>query len=187
MEYAYDTADGLDQMLADFGDAMHIDSVEDEPTTDAKAFYALLAASNDPHHSYTSVALLTVVARLMAVKSQYNLPIECINKLLDLFGDVLPENHKMPKTLYECQYLLRGLKMPYIKIDGCTNNCMIYYKQDENKDKCDFYGESRYVVTEPAHQGHKQKLIPRRVLHYLPLIPRLQRLFMEPNTTKHMR
>ena len=42
MEYAYDTADGLDQMLVDFGDAMHTDSVEDEPTADAKAFYALL-------------------------------------------------------------------------------------------------------------------------------------------------
>jgi hypothetical protein len=109
MEYAYDTADGLYQ-LADFGDAMHTDSVEDEPTADAKAFYALLAASKEPLHSYTSVALLTVVAHLMAVKSQYNLPIECINKLLDLFGDVLPENYKMPKTLYECQCLLCGLK-----------------------------------------------------------------------------
>jgi hypothetical protein len=102
MKYVYNTADGLDQMLADFGDAMHTDSVEDEPTADAKAFDALLAASKEPLHSYTSVALLIVVARLMAVKSQYNLPIECINKLLDLFGDVLPQNHKMPKSLYEC-------------------------------------------------------------------------------------
>ena len=53
MEYAYDTVDGLDQMLANFGDAMHTDSVEGEPTTDAKAFYALLAASKEPLHSYT--------------------------------------------------------------------------------------------------------------------------------------
>jgi hypothetical protein len=35
-------------MLADFGDAMHTYSVEDEPTADAKAFYALLAASKEP-------------------------------------------------------------------------------------------------------------------------------------------
>lgn len=102
MEYAYDTADGLDQMLADLGDAMHTESAEDEPTSDAKAFYALLSASKEPLHNYTSVAQLTAVTRLVAIKSQHNLSIECINKLLNLFGDVLPVYHKMPKSLYEC-------------------------------------------------------------------------------------
>jgi len=49
----------------------------------------------------------------------------------------------MPKTLYECMSLLKGLKMPYVKIDACENNCMIYYgPEDENKEKCDFFGES---------------------------------------------
>jgi len=45
LEHEHDnqTADGLDEMLADFGDAMH--SVEEEPTADAKAFYDMLAAS----------------------------------------------------------------------------------------------------------------------------------------------
>jgi hypothetical protein len=28
--------------------------------------------------------------------------------------------------------------MPYVKIDVCVNNCMIYYKQDKLKEKCDF-------------------------------------------------
>jgi len=33
--------------------------------------------------------------------------------------------------------------MPYVKIDACENNCMIYYgPEDENKEKCDFFGES---------------------------------------------
>jgi len=82
LEHEHDnqTADGLDEMLADFGDAMH--SVEEEPTADAKAFYDMLAASKERLHSFTSVAQLTAVARLMAIKSQYNLSAECINKLL---------------------------------------------------------------------------------------------------------
>jgi hypothetical protein len=69
LEYEYDNhiADCLDEMLADFGDAMH--SVDEEPTTDAKAFYAMLAASKEWLHSFTSVAQLTAVARLMAIKS----------------------------------------------------------------------------------------------------------------------
>ena len=39
LEHEYDnqTADGLDEMLADFGDAIH--SVDEEPTADVKAFY----------------------------------------------------------------------------------------------------------------------------------------------------
>jgi hypothetical protein len=67
----------------------------------------MLSASKEPLHHLTSVARLTAVARLMAIKSQHSLSMECINKLLNLFDDVLPENHRMPKTLYECQYLLR--------------------------------------------------------------------------------
>jgi hypothetical protein len=55
----------------------------------------------------------------------------------------------------------------------------------KKKEKCDFCGESRYVVVEPS-QGHKRKPIPRKVLRYLPIIPRLQRLYMQPKTTKHM-
>ena len=124
----------------------------------------------------------------MAIKSQHNLSVECIDKLLGLFDDVLPENHKMPKNLYECKRLLSGLKMPYVKIDACVNNCMIYYKQDENKEKCDFCEEIRYVaVEEPTHRGRKRKPIARKVLCYLPFIPRLQWQCMEPKTAKHMR
>ena len=162
LQHAYSTVDGLDEMLADFGDAMHTENLEDEPAADAKAFYAMLSASKEPLHNLTSVARLTAVARLMAIKSQHSLSMECINKLLNLFDDVLPENHKMPKTLYECQYLLRGLKMPYVKIDACINNCMIYYKEDANYEKCDFCEESRYVVVEATNQGHKRKPIALR-------------------------
>jgi hypothetical protein len=84
----------------------------------------------------------------MAIKSQHNLSVECIDNMLRLFGDVLTEGHKIPRNLYECKCLLNGLKMSYVKIDACINNCMIYYKQDEHKDRCDFCNESCYVVTE---------------------------------------
>jgi hypothetical protein len=39
LEDAFTIADGLDEMLAELGDAMHTNSVEEEPTPDAKAFY----------------------------------------------------------------------------------------------------------------------------------------------------
>jgi hypothetical protein len=155
LEQIYNTADGLDEMLADFGGAMDIDSLEEEPTADAKAFYAMLAASKEPLHNFTSVSQLTAVARLMAIKSQHNLSGECMKSLLMLFGDVLPENHKMLNNLYECKHLLSGLKMPYVKIDACINNCMIYYKENEHKEKCDVCEESHYVVAIAVNHGCK--------------------------------
>jgi hypothetical protein len=129
----FTTANGLDEMLAELGDAIHTNSVEEEPAPNAKVFYDMLSASKEPLHNFTHVSRLTAVARLMAITSQHNLTGECINNLLRLFGDVLPANHKMSSNLYECKSLLKGLKMPYVKIDICVNNCMIYYKKDERK------------------------------------------------------
>jgi hypothetical protein len=67
------TTDGLDEMLGELGDAMHTDNEEEEPTLDAKVFYAMLSASKEPLHNFTHVLQLTAVARLMTIKSQHNL------------------------------------------------------------------------------------------------------------------
>jgi hypothetical protein len=62
-ELSIDNIDGLDEMLGDLGDTMHTESVEEEPTENAKAFYAMLDASQEPLHSFTSASRLTTVAR----------------------------------------------------------------------------------------------------------------------------
>lgn len=64
---------------------------------------------------------------------------------------------------------------------------MIYYKEDALKEKCDICNENRYVAIEEEHKGRKRKPVPRKVMRYLPFIPRLQRMYMEPGTAKHMR
>lgn len=69
--------------------------------------------------------------------------------------------------------------MPYVKIDVCYNNCMLYWKDNEHKDKCDLCDTSRYEV------GHNK--VPRKVLRYLPIIDRLQRLYAYEETAKLMR
>jgi hypothetical protein len=50
----------------------------------------------------------------------------CYKELLNLISDVLPENHKMPKDMYQSKTLLSGLGMDYEKIDVCENNCMLF-------------------------------------------------------------
>jgi hypothetical protein len=50
--------------------------------------------------------------------------------ILNLIGDILPANHKMPKDVYQSRKLLSGLGMDYKKIDVCPNNCMLFWKND---------------------------------------------------------
>jgi len=75
--------------------------------------------------------------------------------------------------------MLDGLGMPYVKIDVCYNNCMLFYGDNKNKDKCDFYNANRY------EEGRNK--VARKVLRYLPITDRLQRLYTHEETAKLMR
>lgn len=119
---------------ADLGDAKHASSVEEEPTADAKAFSAMSLAAQEPLHHCTSVPRLTAVAHLMAFKSKNNLSTECIDAVLSLLDDMLPENHKMPKTVNECNSLLSSLQVPH---GACVNNCMVCNQLGQIKEECD--------------------------------------------------
>jgi rubredoxin len=180
--------DPLADMLADIiGSGTHFNDVETEPTAYAKEFYKMISTAEEVVHDHTQVSRLAAVTRLMGIKSQHNLPADCVNSILGLLGDMLPKGHKMPASFYECKNMLRALKMPYMKIDVCTNNCMLYYKQDENKDKCDICGESRYEAIAEENSGIKYTRIPRKVMRYLPITARLQRMYLSAELAKHMR
>lgn len=56
---------------------------------------------------------------------------------------------------------------------------MLYYKDNENKEKCDVCGTFRY------EEGPSR--VPRKVLWYLLIADRLQRLYAHVETAKSMR
>jgi uncharacterized protein YihD (DUF1040 family) len=59
------------------------------------------------------VTVLVFVTRLMAIKSKFAFSNNCYKELLNLISDVLMENHKMPKDMYQSKNLLFGLGMDY--------------------------------------------------------------------------
>ncbi|XP_071741395.1 uncharacterized protein [Rutidosis leptorrhynchoides] len=104
----------------------------------------------------------------------------------------------IPKSLYELRKMIRDLGLGYEKIDACPNDCMLYWKENKDKIKCDVCQTSRYKqinndsenesTTEADNDGdYKAKKVGAKVLHYFPLIPRLQRLFMSSKTAGSMR
>ena len=160
---------------------------EDPATPEVQKFFELLKAAEEPLHEHTKVTVLVFVTRLMAIKSKFAFSNNCYKELLNLISDVLPENHKMPKDMYQSKKLLSGLGMDYEKIDVCENNCMLFWKETAGEKKCTVCGERRFVEVENDDGLTVTTKIARKQLRYMPLIPRLKRLFISKNTARHMR
>ena len=86
---------------------------------------------------------LSVVTRLMNLKSQFNISAAGYDTLMRLIGDLLPENSKIPKNFNESKKMLSSLGMPYEKIDACYNGCMLFRKEHKDKLTCDKCNEPR--------------------------------------------
>jgi hypothetical protein len=82
-------------------------------------------------HDDTTVTVLQVVTRLMAMKAKYNFSNNCYNDTINLIIYLIPSNHKMPKDLYQSKKIVSSLGMKYKKIDVCEDNCMLFSKEYE--------------------------------------------------------
>ncbi|KAL0356158.1 UNVERIFIED_CONTAM: hypothetical protein Sradi_4062700 [Sesamum radiatum] len=80
--------------------------------------------------------------------------------------------------------MIRDLGLPVEKIHACKNGCMLYWKDDIDMEYCKFCGDPRYKATRDRNPRRKKS--PYAVLRYLPLTPRLQRLYASPATVEHM-
>lgn len=176
--------DRMDEMLVDAIAAEGVFPGE-EPTHDAKEFYRMLVEADTPLHEKTTQTRLSTIARLMTIKTQHNLPEACYNETMALIHDILEDDvaKQLPVNFHRSKKLVHSLAMPYVKIHACPKNCMIYYKENENKEKCTICNEPRY---EETTTGNKSRKVPRKVLRYLPITPRLQHLYMSQSTAKHM-
>jgi hypothetical protein len=72
-----------------------------EPT--AKAFYDMFDVAQKPLHDQTKVSQLDAIRRVMAFKSQYSMSRDAFDGLLTVIGSLLPDDHVLPKSMYEAQ------------------------------------------------------------------------------------
>ncbi|PKA53129.1 hypothetical protein AXF42_Ash009859 [Apostasia shenzhenica] len=106
---------------------------------------------------------------------------QAFDRMISIIKSFLPSSEKLPSNYYETKKLMKGLGLAYEKIDACSNNCMIYYGSQVNDMQCSICNFPRYKP-----QVGKGKLVPHKVLRYLPLTPRLQRLYMSSHTAEYM-
>jgi hypothetical protein len=123
----------------------------------------------------------------MAMKSKYNFLNQCYNDIVKLIIDLIATKHNMPKDLYQSKKIVSGLDMNYEKIDVCEKNCMLFWKEHKDDTECMHCGRSRYVKVRNKDGVSVTTKVATKQLRYIPITPRLKRLFLSEETTKQMR
>ncbi|KAI5339109.1 hypothetical protein L3X38_018381 [Prunus dulcis] len=140
-------------------------------------------ANQELYPGWESFSVLTAIVELMHGKIKYRMSNLCFDYFLGVFKRMLPTDNCLPKDHKHAQKVLHGLGLGYEKIHACKNNCMLFYKEHETLDTCPICNESRFKMT----SQNRTTKIPQKVMRYLPLKPRLQRLYMSMHTATDMR
>ncbi|BBN68084.1 hypothetical protein Prudu_274S000500 [Prunus dulcis] len=129
-------------------------------------------ANQELYPGCESFSVLTAIVELMHGKIKYRMSnLECFRRTI------------VCRKIINTQKVLNGLGLGYEKIHACKNNCMLFYKEHETLDTCLICNESRFKMT----SQNRTTKIPQKVMRYLPLKPRLQRLYMSTHTATDMR
>ena len=177
-EMAQDIDGEMDQDI-DCGMDQDTDSeMDQDPNQTAEAFYALLRQSDVLlWDGFEKASKLSTTARLLNWKSDCNVSDSAYDKLLPIFKDSMPDGAKLPTNFYETKKILKPLELPSEQIHVCLNHCMLFYGRDSDLDHCRICNESRYDERGKA---------PNLVMTYMPIGPRLQRLFYSKMTAQHL-
>jgi hypothetical protein len=73
--------------------------------------------------------------------------------------------------------------MNYEKIDVCEKNCMLFWKEHKDDTKCRHCGSSRYVKVVNEDGASVTIKVVVKQLHYMPVTPRLKRLYISEETS----
>jgi len=80
--------------------------------------------------------------------------------------------------------------MEYKKIHACPNDCILYRKDFELLKSCLRCGLSRYKLKQKDDdtiEDIEKHGPPMKVMWYLSIIPRMKRLFANPNNAKNLK
>ena len=98
-------------------------------------------------------------------------------------SEISPQPETIPKDFYQAKMLVSKLRLNKVKIDCCLNVCMLYHKDDAALTHYKFCGEPKFKPKRAGSVAYKD--VPHKRMHYLPLIPRLKRLYSSMSSTPY--
>ncbi|GKA73396.1 hypothetical protein Tco_0779698 [Tanacetum coccineum] len=163
-----------------------IGETSNEPTQAKRnEFEELYASANEelyPGCDY--VTRLDFMAKFTYFKVKGKLTDSIFNEMLEFFQHVFPttKGYKLPPSYYAIKKTFKMIGLGYESIHACVNDCFLFWG-DNNKDVhlCPMCKTSRL-----KDSNTPRKEVPKKVLRYSPIIPRLQRLYKSSHTAKEM-
>ncbi|WMV07906.1 hypothetical protein MTR67_001291 [Solanum verrucosum] len=157
------------------------ENVEEAPNEEANIFYEQLRDCSSHLFNGSQHSKLSVAVRLLSIKSNNNISQGAMDSMIELMKELVDPNVEIPDSYYKANALVSKLGLSSIRIDCCEKGCMLYYKEDVNLESCKFCSHPRYKI------GSTGKKLAIKAMHYLPLIPRLKRLYASNSSAPHMR
>ncbi|KAM3337985.1 hypothetical protein P3S68_032310 [Capsicum galapagoense] len=128
------------------------DKLGEDPNADVGKFYSLMEDFKQPLYQNSKILKLSSLIKLLHIKSMGHWSNESFTMLLKMLKEELfPDGANLSNSYYEANKIIRELGLSYNKIDDCTNDCILYWKEDSLLDSCKIYGTSRWKVD--AHSG----------------------------------
>ncbi|XP_027351197.1 uncharacterized protein LOC113862307 [Abrus precatorius] len=131
---------------------------------------------------------LSFLVKLYHIKCLCKVSDKEMSMILELLADAF-EHANIPSSFYEAKKTIAKLGLNYTKIHACLRDCMLYFREDANRDTCKTCKQSRWKSKDKGANTsttNKRKKVPTKV-EIFSLKPRLQRLFMSSKTAEHMR
>ncbi|WVZ64567.1 hypothetical protein U9M48_014065 [Paspalum notatum var. saurae] len=171
-----DDDDGIPELLGDL-----YRGVDKDKNSRPKFTNILEDANCALYPGCSNFSKFSFLIKLLHLKSYYRITNTAFDALLQLLSSAFPDNNALPRSYSETKILLRELGLGYESIHVCENNCVLFWKKYAKLDRCPVCEESRWK------DPNGNKRVPRKVLRYFPLKPRLRRLFMSKETSKNTR
>ncbi|GJX47730.1 putative reverse transcriptase domain-containing protein [Tanacetum coccineum] len=151
----------------------------------AKFQELLLDAEKPLYKGCPDFTKLSAIVKLLNLKGKYGASDKFFTELLGLLKKMLPAGNEMVEKTYQAKKLMRMMGSGYKKIHVCSNNCILYWKDNKELTVCPTCGISRWKVDNKTHKVYEN--IPAKVMWYFPIIPRLQRLFKLESISEDLR
>ncbi|GJZ44331.1 hypothetical protein Tco_0591586 [Tanacetum coccineum] len=124
------------------------------------------------------------MAKFTYFKVKGKLTDSIFNEMLEFFQNVFPisKGYKLPPSYYAIKKTFKMIGLGYESIHACEHDCCLF-RGDDNKDLdfCPVCNTSRW-----KDSNTPGKKVPKKVLHYFLIIPRLQHLYKSSHTAKEM-
>ena len=128
--------------------------------------------------------------KLFNLKANNGWSDKSFTSLLELLNDMLPDDNELPVSLYQAKKLMCSMGLEIERIHACPNDCILYRNEYVDLHECPICGTSRYKRKNQTKENSdvKQKFgPPAKMLWYLPIVPRLKRLFANVKDAKWLR